>query len=69
MAVSGAPQIVPPLKSEFDHLSAADLCVEIIRHFFPRIAGTIRTSGKQTRQDTFQLFLICGTEAVRTVDL
>jgi len=68
-ASASAPYIVSPLQSEFDHLRTANLCVEIIRHFFPRIAGAIRASGKKPRQDALQLFLICGTEPVRTVDL
>jgi hypothetical protein len=64
----GSPQIVPPLQSEFDHLRTADLCVEIIRHFFPYIAGAVGAGGKQPRQNALQLFLVCGTEPVRTVD-
>jgi hypothetical protein len=68
LAVSGAPQIVPALQSEFENLGTADLCVEIIRHFFPCITGAVRAGGKQPCQDALQLFLICGTEPVRTVD-
>ena len=68
-AIPVAPQIVPALQSEFDHLGTADLCVEIIRQFFPCIAGAVGAGRKQPRQNSLQLFLVCGTEPVRTVDL
>jgi hypothetical protein len=69
VACACAPKIVPPLQGELDHLRTADLSIEVIRHFFPGIAGAIGTGGKEPVQDAFQFFLVCGTEAVRTVDL